>query len=49
MICWVGVYRGFQVEGGAEGVGHKTTSSVVTSIFLVIVVDLVFTVLFYLF
>lgn len=49
VICWVGVYRGFEVEGGAEGVGRKTTSSVVTSIFLVIVVDLVFTVLFYLF
>jgi phospholipid/cholesterol/gamma-HCH transport system permease protein len=46
-ICWVGVYRGFQVEGGAEGVGKKTTSSVVTSIFLIILVDLVFTVLFY--
>jgi phospholipid/cholesterol/gamma-HCH transport system permease protein len=46
-ICWVGVYRGFQVEGGAEGVGRMTTSSVVTSIFLIIVVDLAFTVLFY--
>jgi phospholipid/cholesterol/gamma-HCH transport system permease protein len=46
-ICWVGVYRGFQVEGGAEGVGRKTTASVVTSIFIIIVVDLVFTVLFY--
>lgn len=46
-ICWVGVYRGFQVEGGAEGVGRKTTSSVVTSIFLIIIIDLVFTVLFY--
>jgi len=46
-ICWVGVYRGFQVEGGAEGVGKKTTASVVTSIFLIIIVDLVFTVLFY--
>ena len=46
-ICWVGVYRGLQVEGGAEGVGKKTTSSVVTSIFLIILVDLVFTVLFY--
>ena len=46
-ICWVGVYRGFQVEGGAEGVGRQTTSSVVTSIFLIILVDLVFTVLFY--
>lgn len=47
VICWVGVYRGFQVEGGAEGVGRKTTASVVTAIFLIIVVDLVFTVLFY--
>ena len=46
-ICWVGIYRGFQVEGGAEGVGRKTTSSVVTSIFLIIIVDLLFTVLFY--
>ena len=47
VICWVGAYRGFQVSGGAEGVGRKTTSSVVTSIFLIILVDLVFTVLFY--
>ncbi len=46
-ICWVGIYRGFQVEGGAEGVGRRTTSSVVTSIFLIIIIDLVFTVLFY--
>ncbi len=46
-ICWVGVYRGFQVEGGAEGVGKKTTSSVVTSIFFIIIVDLLFTALFY--
>jgi phospholipid/cholesterol/gamma-HCH transport system permease protein len=47
VICWVGVFRGFQVTGGAEGVGRQTTASVVTSIFLIIVVDLVFTVLFY--
>jgi len=46
-ICWVGVYRGLQVEGGAAGVGRQTTSSVVTSIFLIILIDLVFTVLFY--
>jgi len=46
-ICWVGVYRGLQVEGGAEDVGRKTTSSVVTSIFLLIVIDLLFTVFFY--
>jgi phospholipid/cholesterol/gamma-HCH transport system permease protein len=47
VICLVGVYRGFQVEGGAEGVGRMTTSSVVTSIFLIIIVDLVFTALFF--
>lgn len=47
VICWVGVYRGFQVEGGAEGVGKMTTSSVVTSIFFIILVDLVFTTLFF--
>lgn len=47
VICWVGVYRGFQVEGGAEGVGKQTTASVVTSIFFIIVVDLVWTALFY--
>lgn len=46
-ICWVGIYRGFQVEGGAEGVGRMTTSSVVTSIFLIILLDLVWTALFY--
>jgi len=46
-ICWVGVVRGFQVQGGAEGVGRMTTSSVVTSIFLIILVDLVFTFLFF--
>lgn len=46
-ICWVGIYRGFQVEGGAESVGRMTTSSVVTSIFLIILLDLVWTILFY--
>lgn len=47
VICLVGVYRGFEVEGGAEGVGKKTTSSVVTSIFLIILVDVIFTYLFF--
>ena len=46
VVCWVGVYRGFQVTGGAEGVGRMTTSSVVTSIFLIILVDLIFTIMF---
>ncbi len=47
VICVVGVYRGFEVEGGAEGVGKKTTSSVVTSIFLIVMVDVLFTYLFF--
>jgi len=47
VICMVGVYRGFEVEGGAEGVGKKTTSSVVTSIFLIVLLDVVFTYLFF--
>ncbi|QKK02986.1 MAG: ABC transporter permease [Pseudomonadota bacterium] len=46
-ICWVGVVRGFQVSGGAAGVGKMTTSSVVSSIFLIILIDLVFTFLFF--
>ncbi|MDH4099709.1 MAG: ABC transporter permease [Nitrospirota bacterium] len=49
IITLVGAYQGFRVEGGAEEVGKRTTSSVVTSIFLVIVFDLFFTVLFYYF
>ncbi len=46
-ICWVGIYKGFQVEGSAESVGKMTTSSVVTSIFMIIIVDLIWTTLFY--
>jgi len=47
VICWVGVYRGFQTEGGAGEVGEMTTRSVVTSIFMIVVVDVVFTYLFF--
>ena len=39
IIGTVGCYRGFQVEGGAEGVGRSTTSAVVTSILLIIICD----------
>jgi phospholipid/cholesterol/gamma-HCH transport system permease protein len=47
VITVVGAYQGFKVEGGAEEVGRRTTASVVASIFLVIVFDLFFTILFY--
>lgn len=49
VITIVGAYQGFKVEGGAEEVGRRTTSSVVASIFLVIIFDLFFTMLFYYF
>lgn len=49
VITIVGAYEGFKVSGGADQVGARTTSSVVISIFLIIVFDLFFTVIFYLF
>ncbi len=45
-IVLIGSYFGLQVEGGAEGVGKVTTSSVVVSIFAVIIFDAIFS-LFY--
>ncbi len=47
IITKVGCYEGFSVEGGAEGVGKATTSSVVVSIFLIILADVIFTAIFY--
>lgn len=47
IIVIVGSYFGIQVKGGAEGVGKKTTQSVVTSIFLVILTDSLFSLIFY--
>ena len=47
VITAVGCKEGFATGAGAEEVGRSTTAAVVTSIALVIVVDLVFTALFY--
>ena len=46
VIAIVGCYQGFQVKGGAEIVGQRVTTSVVQAIFLVIIVDAVFSILF---
>jgi phospholipid/cholesterol/gamma-HCH transport system permease protein len=46
IIALVGCYRGFQVSGSADSVGTQTTISVVQSIFLVIVTDAVFSIVF---
>lgn len=47
IIVMVGAFYGFRVKGGAADVGRMTTSSVVTSIFLVILADSVLGLLFY--
>lgn len=44
IIVLVGCYQGFQIRGGVDDVGQRTTISVVQSIFLVIVFDAVFSV-----
>ncbi len=46
IIAVVGCYQGFRTKGGPESVGQQTTRSVVQSIFLVIVADLLFSVAF---
>jgi phospholipid/cholesterol/gamma-HCH transport system permease protein len=46
IIAGVGCFQGFRVTDSAESVGSQTTVSVVQSIFLVIVVDAIFSVLF---
>jgi len=45
-IAMVGCYEGLKVSGSAESVGRLTTQSVVVSIFLVIVLDALFSILF---
>jgi phospholipid/cholesterol/gamma-HCH transport system permease protein len=44
LIAWIGCLRGFQVRGGASGVGNAATSAVVSSIFLIILFDSIFAV-----
>jgi phospholipid/cholesterol/gamma-HCH transport system permease protein len=46
IIALTGCFQGFLAEGGADSVGRQTTRSVVQSIFLVIVADALFSVLF---
>jgi phospholipid/cholesterol/gamma-HCH transport system permease protein len=47
VITAVGCQEGFATGLGSEEVGRSTTSAVVISIFLVVVVDLIFTAIFY--
>ena len=47
LIAGTGCYRGMETSGGAMGVGRSTTDSVVSGIFLLVVADSVFVILFH--
>ncbi|MCE9522675.1 MAG: ABC transporter permease [Alphaproteobacteria bacterium] len=46
LIAMIGCFEGMKVEGSAESVGQRTTASVVEGIFIVIVVDALFSIMF---
>jgi phospholipid/cholesterol/gamma-HCH transport system permease protein len=46
IVAVIGCYQGFRVVGGADSVGRQTTISVVQAIFLVIIADAWFSVVF---
>jgi phospholipid/cholesterol/gamma-HCH transport system permease protein len=46
LIAGIGCQRGFEVRGGAQAVGSATTSAVVAGIFLIVVTDSAFAILF---
>jgi phospholipid/cholesterol/gamma-HCH transport system permease protein len=48
-IGLIACQQGFAASGGAEGVGKRTTSTVVTSLFALVMIDALFTVTFRLF
>jgi phospholipid/cholesterol/gamma-HCH transport system permease protein len=47
IITWIGCLRGFQVRGGAASVGEATTSAVVSGIFIIVVANSIFAVIFH--
>ena len=46
VIGMIGTYRGYYVESSADAVGRNTTNAVVESIFMVMVVDALFSIVF---
>ena len=44
IVALVGCYQGLQIRGGVDDVGRRTTVSVVQAIFLVIVLDALFSI-----
>lgn len=48
-VALVGCQQGFATRGGAEGVGRRTTATVVICLFAIVIIDTVFTVFFRMF
>jgi phospholipid/cholesterol/gamma-HCH transport system permease protein len=46
LIAGVGTLRGMQVQGSAQQLGRLTTTAVVQAIFLIILADAIFTLIF---
>lgn len=46
LIALVGCFQGFQVKASADSIGSQTTKSVVQSLFLIIIADAVFSVVY---
>jgi len=47
ILSLIGCYKGFYTEGGAEGVGRATTSSVVMASVLILISDYILTAIFF--
>ena len=46
LIAVVGCFQGFRVQANADSVGHQTTRSVVQALFLIIVTDAAYSVIY---
>ncbi|HQH68477.1 MAG TPA: ABC transporter permease, partial [Candidatus Hydrogenedentes bacterium] len=46
-IVLIGCHNGLRVRGGSRGVGLMTTRAVVMDIFIIVVIDMIFAVVFY--
>jgi phospholipid/cholesterol/gamma-HCH transport system permease protein len=46
LIALVGCFQGFQVGNSADSVGHQTTKSVVQALFLIIITDAIYSIIY---
>lgn len=46
LIALVGCFQGFQVGNSADSVGHQTTKSVVQALFLIIIADAIYSIIY---